>query len=278
MARRSVLFAPGDRPELLARAQRSGADVAVFDVEAAVAPDRKPGAREDVAEVLGAGEADCERCVRVNPVGAGAREDLSAVLDADRRPDSLMLPKVGSPEDVRALADLLAERTASLPVIALVETAAGVLHAEGIAAAAETDALVLGAEDLAADIGATRTAGNAEVSYARQHVVLAAGAAGVDAIDTLYTAYEDPAGLRLEAETAEQFGFDGKLAIHPAQVPVINAAFTPDEEAVVWARRVLAAHETHGDGVFSLDGEMIDAPLVAQAETVLERAGEPTDG
>jgi len=277
MVRRSVLFAPGDQPELLAKAQHSEADVAVFDLEDAVAPDRKPDAREHVADVLAGGDADCERCVRVNPVGAGARDDLSVVLDADRQPDSLMLPKVGSPEDVHALADLLAERTASLPVLALVETAAGVLHAEAIATAAETDAIVLGAEDLAADIGATRTAGNGEISYARQHVVLAAGAAGVDAIDTLYTAYEDLAGLRAETETARRLGFDGKLAIHPAQVPVINDAFTPEEEAVAWARRVLAAREKHGDGVFSLDGEMIDAPLVAQAETVLERAGEPVD-
>jgi citrate lyase subunit beta/citryl-CoA lyase len=274
MARRSVLFAPGDQPELLAKAQQSGADVTVFDLEDAVDPDDKPAARKHVVDVLEGGDAACERCVRVNPVGAGARDDLSVVLGADRQPDSLLLPKVGSPEDVHALADLLAERTASLPVVALLETAAGVLHAEAIAATAETDAVVLGAEDLAADIGATRTAGNGEISYARQHVVLAAGVAGVDAIDTLYTAYEDLAGLRAETAKARDLGFDGKLAIHPAQVPVINTAFTPGEEAVAWARRVVAASEERGDGVFSLDGEMIDAPLVAQAETVLERAGE----
>lgn len=276
MARRSVLFAPGDNPELLGKAPNTGADVVVFDLEDAVAPDRKARAREHVAEQLAGSEACCEVCVRVNPVGAGAREDLSVVLDGDGRPDSLMLPKVDSAADVRALTDHLAEWTVSLPIVALVETAAGVLHAEEIATVAGTDALVLGAEDLAADIGATRTTSNDEVSYARQHVVLAAGAAGIDAIDTLYTAYGDLEGLHAETVTARQFGFDGKLAIHPGQVPVINEAFTPDEETVEWARRVVEARAEHGEGVFSLDSEMIDAPLVAQAERVLERAGEPT--
>jgi citrate lyase subunit beta/citryl-CoA lyase len=113
------------------------------------------------------------------------------------------------------------------------------------------------------------------VLHAREHVVLAASAAGVDAIDTVYTDFEDEEGLRAETAFARDLGYDGKLAIHPAQVAPINEAFTPDSERIEWAKRVLAAREearTEGQGVFAVDGEMIDAPLVAQAERIRERA------
>jgi citrate lyase subunit beta/citryl-CoA lyase len=160
-------------------------------------------------------------------------------------------------------------------VFALVETAAGVLNAEAIAAAAATDALVFGAEDLAADLGATRTRDGTEVLYARERSVLAASAAGVDAIDTLHTDFEDEAGLRADTAFAIELGYDGKLAIHPAQVGPINDAFTPDDERVAWAERVLDARDdarAEARGVFRVDGEMIDAPVIAQAERVIERA------
>jgi len=284
MARRSVLFSPGDQPELMRKAPTTGADVVVFDLEDAVAPDRKAMARDSVREVLaelaadtGAGsDASPEVCVRVSPAGKGAAADLDAVLDApDAGPDALMVPKTEDADDVTHLADMAAERDADLPVLALVETAAGVLHAEAIAAAEPTDALVFGAEDLAADIGATRTSEGTEVLHAREHVVLAASAAGVDAIDTVYTDFEDEEGLRAETAFARDLGYDGKLAIHPAQVGPINEAFTPDPERIEWAQRVLAASEearAEGQGVFAVDGEMIDAPLLAQAERIRERA------
>lgn len=276
MSRRSVLFSPGDRPELLRKAPRSGADTVVFDLEDAVAPDSKSAAREAVREVLSTPEfaPSCEVTVRVNP-GAGTTADLDAVLDADTRLDAVVVPKVADAGDVTAVADALAGAGRPLPVIALVESAAGVLNAAEIARVDATDALVFGAEDLAADLGATRTTEGTEVLYAREHVVLAASAAGVDAIDTLYTDFEDTDGLADDTAFAVELGYDGKLAIHPAQVPVINDAFTPDPERVEWARRVLEAREAadrEGRGVFRVDGEMIDAPLVAQAETVRERA------
>jgi citrate lyase subunit beta/citryl-CoA lyase len=134
------------------------------------------------------------------------------------------------------------------------------------------DGVVFGAEDLAADIGATRTPEGTEVFHARQHVVLAAAAHGVSAIDTVFTEYTDHDGLRAETATARQLGYDGKLAIHPEQVSVINDAFTPDEEDVEWAQRVVSARERADRAVFEVDGEMIDAPLVAQAERIVERA------
>jgi len=132
---------------------------------------------------------------------------------------------------------------------------------------------VFGAEDLAGDIGATRTAGGSEVAHARQHVVLAARAAGVTPIDTPYLDFSDADGLRDETRAAIGLGYDGKLAIHPAQVPVINEAYAPDADAVAWAKRVMDARDDADGGVFVVDGEMVDAPLVKQAERILARAG-----
>jgi citrate lyase subunit beta/citryl-CoA lyase len=261
---------------MLRKAPRSGADTVVFDLEDAVAPDRKTAAREHVrgalAELATSGDGPgVEVCVRINPVDRGAAADLDAVLDGVP-PDALVVPKVGDAADVERVAVLARERGETLPILALVESAAGVLHAEGIAAADPVDALVFGAEDLAADVGATRSDEGTEVLYAREHVVLAASAAGVDAVDTVYTDFEDDAGLREATAFARDLGYDGKLAIHPAQVGPINEAFTPDPGRVEWAERVLAAREATDSAVFEVDGEMIDAPLIAQAERIVERA------
>ncbi|ELZ36503.1 HpcH/HpaI aldolase [Halorubrum saccharovorum DSM 1137] len=283
MARRSLLFSPGDRPELMRKAPATDADVICFDLEDAVAPDRKAEARESVRAVLADPdfEPDAEVCVRLTVTEPAA--DLDALVGErsetghrdDLRLDAVMLPKVEDPDRVDRAAALCADRGLEPAVFALVETAAGVLSAESIAAAPATDALVFGAEDLAADVGATRTDEGTEVLYAREHVVLAAGAADVDAIDTVYTDFSDADGLREEAEFALTLGYDGKLAIHPAQVDPINAAFTPGPEEIEWAEKVLAARDAadrEGRGVFQVDGEMIDAPLIAQAERIAERA------
>jgi citrate lyase subunit beta/citryl-CoA lyase len=282
MARRSVLFSPGDRPALLRKAPGTGADVVVFDLEDAVAPDEKAAARSSVSDVLADPDfdPDCEVCVRVNPVGAGAGDDVEAILASEvdsevLSVDSVMLPKAAMADDVATLGRLLDEHDADLPVLALVESAQGVLNAPEIAAADGTDALVFGAEDLSADIGATRTDEGTEILYARERVVVAAGAADVDAIDTVYTDIEDTAGLSEETEFAVQLGYDGKMAIHPGQVDPINDAFAPSADEVEWAERVLAAKreaDEDGRGVFRVDGEMVDAPLVAQAERIVARA------
>lgn len=275
MARRSVLFAPGDQPEKLRKAPTTGADVVVFDLEDAVTPAQKDTARETVNDVLQELDADCEVCVRVNPAGIAADDDLRVVLDGDARLDSVMLPKVGDADAVQTLSRLLAEHDADLPVLALVESAAGVVRADAIANADATDALLFGAEDFAADVGATRTEEGSEVLYARQRVVTAASAAGVDAIDTLYTDFRDTDGLRTDTDRAIEMGYDGKMAIHPRQVSVINDAYTPTDDQITWAKRVLRARERAADdgaGVFTVDGEMIDQPLVSQAEQIRARA------
>ncbi|MWG33237.1 HpcH/HpaI aldolase/citrate lyase family protein [Halomarina oriensis] len=275
MTRRSVLFSPGDRPKLMRKAPGTGADVVVFDLEDAVAPGEKEAGRAAVRAVLTdpAFDPDCEVCVRVSTHQTGA--DLDAVVATDARLDAVMLPKAESADQVDTLAAMLAERDADVPVFALCETATGVLHAEAIAGAEATTAVAFGAEDLSADIGANRTDEGTEVLYAREHVVLAASAAGVDAVDTVFTDIEDTDRLAEETAFARDLGYDGKMAIHPVQVPVMNEAFTPTDEQVAWARRVLDARDDHGgEGVFRVDGEMVDAPLITRAETVLARAGE----
>ena len=270
------MFSPGDRPELMRKAPGTGADVVCFDLEDAVAPGEKDAAREAVRDLLADDgfDPDCEVTVRVSAEFAAA--DIDTLLGGPAvRLDAVMVPKVAEAEDVRWVADLLGEHDRAVPVLALVETARGVLNAEGIADDPATDALVFGAEDLAADLGATRTEEGTEVLHARQQVVLAASAAGVDAIDTVHTDYGDEAGLRRETEFARELGYDGKMAIHPSQVSVINEAFTPDPERVAWAEKIVAARDeaaAEGRGVFSVEGEMVDAPLIAQAERVLDLA------
>ena len=280
MARRSLLFSPGDQPDLMRKAPDSGADVVAFDLEDAVAPGEKAAAREAVNGVLTDPEFDpsCEVCVRINAVRPDrdlAANDLKAVLDGDPRIDSVMLPKAERAADVRVLDDLLAARGADLPVLALCESAAGVLHAESIAAADPVTGVAFGAEDLAADTGASRTREGTEVLHARERVVLAAAAAGVDAVDTVFTDIGESEALAADTGFALELGYDGKMCIHPAQVAVVNDAFTPAEDRIEWARRVLTAAaeaEADGVGVFRVDDEMIDAPLIARAEQVRERA------
>ncbi len=252
------------------KAPQSGADIVVFDLEDAVGPEHKSVGREAVASVVTdpTFDPDCAVCVRVT---SNAKEDLTRLAENSVRLDLLMLPKTETSTDVTELAATSSEFGIDVPVCALCETAQGVLNAPEIAAAEPTAAIAFGAEDLAADIGANRTDEGTEVLYAREHVVLAASAAGVDAIDTVFTDIGDTEGLATATETARDLGYTGKMAIHPDQVSVINDAFTPSDEQIEWAQRVLDAYDEREGGVFRLDDEMIDAPLVARAENILER-------
>lgn len=274
MTRRSLLFTPADRPEMMRSAADSNADALIFDLEDAVAPDAKPAARNTIREVVSDPDfvPPGELFVRINPIDRGAGADLDGLASVGDQIDGIMLPKVSSADDVETVGRMLAEHDMSVRVITLIESAAGVLEAAEIARAKPTIAVAFGAEDLSADIGATRTDEGLEVLHAREAVVLAAAAASVVAIDTVYTDFEDDDGLETDTRFAAQLGFDGKLAIHPAQVEPINRAFSPDPADVEWARRVVEANESTDAAVFRVDGEMIDAPLLAQAERILSRA------
>ena len=276
MTRRTVLFSPGDRPDMCRKAPASGADTVVFDLEDAVAPSRKAEARAAVADILADESFDpgVEVAVRV---GADPATDLDALADADRL-DAVMVPKADA-ETVPRVVEGLDARGLSIPILALIETATGVLDARDVAATPAVDALCFGAEDLAADLGATRTDEGTEVLYARERVVVAARAAGIEAVDTVYTDLDDHEGLHEETRFAATLGYDGKMVVHPGQVGVVHDALAPDPDEVAWAERVLAARadaDREGRGVFEVDGEMIDAPLIARAERILDRV--PDDG
>jgi citrate lyase subunit beta/citryl-CoA lyase len=278
MVRRSLLYCPGDDRGMMEKAVGTDADTVIFDLEDAVAPAAKDDARGTVQALLDdLGGTEPDRCVRINPYDRRGRTDVEAVVGGvSTPPDAIALPKVDTPETVEALADHLADLGADgVDIIPLIETARGVVAVEGIAAASGVDAVAYGDQDFTADIGATVTDDKTESLYARQRTVVAAAAAGVDAVDTVWTEIGDLEGLREQAAFAVDIGFDGKLAIHPDQIPVINDAFTPTSDQLEWAEAVLAGQERAADadeGVFTVDGQMIDPPLVERARTFVERA------
>ncbi|HEX2980485.1 MAG TPA: CoA ester lyase, partial [Anaerolineaceae bacterium] len=223
-----------------------------------------------------------ERLVRVNPVGSAFIDaDLDAVLEA--KPDGLVIPKVGSAEQVQWVSARLTqvERTKGWPegsivLLALLETALGIVNAREIAQAdPRLQALIFGAEDLAGDIGATRTRAGWEIFYARSAVVTHAAAYGLQALDMVFMDLHDVDELHRESLEAAGMAYSGKQIIHPRQVEPVQSAFTPSDEALANARRIIAAAEQHqaeGSGAFALDGKMIDGPVVRAAEWVVARA------
>lgn len=285
-SRRSLLFMPGDSLRKITKATQLEVDSIIMDLEDAVAPNHKEEARRTVVEALQTlNFGRRERLIRLSqPPGKAGEiylEDLQATIKT--RPDGYLIPKVETPEQVRSVSHFLAEAeqrhgwpAESVRLLAMIETARGVLHAGQIVqAGSRLEAVIFGAEDLAADIGARRTLAGWEVFYARSAVVTAAAAYGLQAIDMIFADLNDLAGLEAECLVARQLGFAGKTAIHPRQVEVINRVFTPSPEEVAQARRLVQAFEAHqaaGAGVFQLDGRMVEIPIVRAAERVLARA------
>ena len=290
MARRSLHFVPGGNDRMLVKALTLPADGLILDLEDAVPPDRKAATRPLVAEWLrGRDFGGREKWVRMNPLATGlGRADLEATLAA--RPDGYVVPKPERAADVRAIAQILdglehrhgiAHGTTRLTVIAT-ETPEGLLNIKEIAAASPRIVLVSwGIEDLSAAMGLPRTRDAAgrylEIpTYARVMCAVAASAAGVDALDTVFTDVADLAGLRRECEEAVAMGFTGKISIHPNQIPVINSAFTPSATELSEARELVAAfaeHAARGVYAFTFKGHMVDAPHLTRARKVLARAG-----
>ena len=282
-ARRALLYMPGDDMHKIQKATGLGVDCICMDIEDGVASNRKAEARSTIFEALQTLEfGAAERLVRINPVGSGlVEEDLRAVLGA--RPDGLVIPKVGSAEQVRWVSMRLAETeqehgwpVGSIVLLALIETAMGVVNLKEIAGSdPRLQGLIFGAEDLAGDIGAVSTREGWEVFYARSAVVTHAAAFGLQSLDMVYMDLRDIDGLRKESEEAARMAYTGKQIIHPNQVAPVQDAFTPSDEAIAHARRVMEAmaqHQEAGAGAFSLDGKMVDAPVVRAAEQIMERA------
>jgi citrate lyase beta subunit len=280
-ARRSSLSVPGSSEKMLAKAGGLPADEIVIDLEDSVAAAAKADARDLVCRVLAEGRLGAGLLsVRVNAIDSDWwRDDVTALADrAGSAIDSLVVPKVERAEDVLEIERMLERRGASMGIQALVETAAGVMRVGDIATASpRLDALILGYADLAASLGrADPEAAPERWLYAQDALLVAARAAGIAAIDGPYLALADEPGLRAWAEHVRDLGYDGKWAIHPSQLAVINDTFTPAGDEVERAEAILAAlakAESAGQGgAAQLDGKMIDEASRKQAEQVVARA------
>jgi citrate lyase beta subunit len=281
-ARRALLYMPGDDRHKIEKALMLGVDCICMDLEDGVAPNRKTAARRSVAAALR--DLDfgrSEKLVRINPFGSGLEtEDIQAMLPF--RPDGVVIPKIESPDQIQWVSGKIeaAELAHGWPVhsirmIIIIETPKAILNLKEIAAAPRLEALIFGAEDLAASLGAVRTREAWEVFYARSAVVTAAAAFGLQAIDMVSVDFKNLDALREEALFGARMGYTGKQIIHPNQVAPVQEAFTPDDESIAQAKRLVEAFESfqkEGKGAFALDGRMIDMPLVKAAQNVLERA------
>ncbi|QQN75256.1 CoA ester lyase [Croceicoccus sp. YJ47] len=284
---RSFLFIPGDSEKKIARIDSTAADAFILDLEDSVAPARKEAAREMVPAFIAGrpiGQRRAQYWVRVNPLDSDAAlADLSAVVAA--HPDGIMLPKVDGPDDVaraghyldafEAAAGLTPGSIRILPVATETPAAPFTLGMYAKARLPRLYGLTWGAEDLSAAMGAS---GNTDASgrwtntyrMVRSLCLLGAHAAGVEAVDTLHVDFRDTDGLRRSCEAARGEGFSGRIAIHPAQVDIINAAFVPTEAEIEFARRVVSAFDAEPDaGTLSIDGKMLDIPHLKQARRTI---------
>ena len=281
--RRALLYMPGDDLHKIQKGISLGVNCICMDLEDGVAANQKEKARETIVAALkNLDFKGSERVVRINPVGSGLEDDdIHTVLPA--HPDAILIPKVGDADQVSRICALIsqAERNhewepGKIAVLALIETGLGVVNLKEIVESdTRLEALIFGAEDLAGNIGAERTREGQEIFYARSAVVTYAAAYGLQALDMVYMDLKDLAGLEVESRQGARMGYTGKQAIHPAQVDPIQQAFTPSDEAIAQAQRVVSAAEEHqreGVGAFALDGKMVDAPVVRAAERVIERA------
>lgn len=260
-AARSLLFVPGDRPDRYAKAHASGADLVIVDLEDAVAPADKDAARAHVAAWLAAGHRPV---VRINAPGTPWAEADLAVAAEHGCP--VMVPKS---QDPAALSELAARTAGRCPLIALIETARGVLRAHEVAGVQGVVRLAFGNVDLAADLGVAHD-DHLALTHARSQVVLASAAAGLcPPLDGVTTAVRDADALDADVAHGRRLGFAGKLCVHPAQLAAVAAGFAPSESELAWARSVLAA----GDAVTTVDGRMVDKPVLDRARRLLSQAG-----
>ena len=265
---RSALYIPGAKQRALDKARELATDVIIFDLEDAVTPDAKPGARATLQAALAAGGYGPRlKLVRINGLDTewGA-DDAAAVTVMDC--DGVLLPKVNEPADI----DALAGRVGDLPIWAMMETPRGILNAAAIADHPRVAGFVLGTNDLAKDLG---TRGRGALTISLQQSLLAARAAGIIALDGVYNAFKDDEGLRAECNDGRDLGFDGKTLIHPAQLAIANEIFGPTDDDIDLARRQIAAFEeaeAAGQGVAVVDGRIVENLHIVTARATLAKA------
>ena len=281
--RRSLLFIPGNNPGMLMGADMHGADAVIFDLEDAVAPTEKDAARILVRNAMRAmPDLGVEVVVRVNPLATDFFiQDMQTMVPL--HPALIMPTKVASAEDVAHISAAVAaaEQANGMPegsigLLPLLETAQGIENAFAIADCdLRVKGLLLGAEDLSSDLQAIRSKQGAEILYARGRIVMAARAAGVEVYDTPFTDVNDAEGMAEDARLARALGFSGKAVISPRHVEAVNAAFTPTQDEIIYAREVMLAiaeAQQQGRGAISLRGKMVDKPIVDRAQRVLATA------
>ena len=282
-SRRALLYMPGDDRRKIEKATTLGVDSICMDMEDGVAANKKAEARAVIAQAMKVLDfGNSERCIRINSIESGLeKRDLVAALATN--PDAIVVPKIETAEQVKWVSERIEsyELSSNLNIGAIrlligVETAKGILNIKEIAEADKRlEAIIFGAEDYAASVGARRTKEATEVLYARSAVVMACAANDLQAIDMVYIDFKDTEGLRVEAEQGAGLGFSGKQIIHPNQVSVVQDAFTPSDSAIEYAKRIVESFESsqkEGKGAYALDGKMIDMPLVKNAQKVLDRA------
>ena len=281
--RRSMLFLPGNNPNMLINGNCLGSDAIIFDLEDAVSPAEKDAARILVRNTIRYMDFHgCELIVRINSVDTAYwRADLDEILPY--KPQLILLPKTSSVSDVLAadaymseIEDKLGLPRNTVGLMPLIETAMGVENAFAIASATKrVKALFLGAEDLTADLQCKRTKEGREIEYARTRLVVAARAAGVDVYDTPFTDVNDDEGIWTDAQLAKNLGFTGKASISPRHVEIINQVFSPTQKEIDYAYEVMdaiALAKELGKGAIALHGKMIDAPIVARAQRTIDMA------
>lgn len=288
--RRTMLYLPGNNPNMLVRGHLFGSDGIVMDMEDAVALSEKDAARIMISKFLRRGDfGSVEVTVRIN--GADTefwKKDLEAVVPC-KRLDGIRLPKADSPqvikdvdEELSRLEDKYGIAQGHIKLFCILETAYGIWHAYDVATASRrVTAILPGGEDLVADLKTSRTPEGTELEWSRRMIVIAARAAGVDAIDLMFPRVTDDEGLRRDAQFSKDLGFDGKSVIHPNQIPVIHEIFTPSEKEIEKAQRIIAAAEdarARGLGAVSVDGRMVDVPVVKRARYILVKAGLEKEG
>jgi (S)-citramalyl-CoA lyase len=276
MRLRSLLFVPADRPDRFARALESGADCVCLDLEDAVARNAKDAARVTAFDFVRSHVSQAVPIViRTNDVkSADGKRDLDALCQRGDAPAALVLPKVRSPEEVRAVRHILANYSLASRIIPLIETADALTHVVDIAlAGTNVEALLFGGADLSAELGCALDW--EPLLYARSRIVHAAAAAGIAALDMPWLAVDEMERMQQECLRSRALGFTGKAAIHPGQIAPIHSAFTPSPAEVDWARRVVEAADAAGEGVTLLNGRMIDAALVRAARRTLALSREP---
>jgi len=281
--RRSMLFLPGNTPNMLINGNCLGSDAVIFDLEDAVSPAEKDAARILVRNTMKYMDFHgCEIIVRINSIDTPYwKKDLDLIMPY--KPNLILLPKTSFAADVEAADDYMTEVEAKLGfepntvgLMPLIETALGVENAFAIATArSRVAALFLGAEDLTADLRCKRTKEGKEIEYARHRLVVAARAANIDVYDTPFTDVNDDEGIWTDTEYAKALGFTGKASISPRHVDVINQVFSPTAKEISYAYEVMdaiALAKSQGKGAIALHGKMIDAPIVARAQQTIAAA------